>query len=143
MREWLNETFIKEAFSDEELKRIPFVTVNPDKNPDFDTDPGNATKDRVFLLSITEANEYFSSDYSRNCKATDYAISKGAIMATADNNLLGTGWWLRTPGATRLAATRVTAGGEMPAENSVRAGISRISKPCLGVRPAIWVDLEF
>lgn len=55
LREWLNGAFINNAFSAEEQAMIPTATVSADKNPDSSTDPGNATQDKVFLLSITEA----------------------------------------------------------------------------------------
>lgn len=57
---------------------IPTVTVTADNNPDYSTNPGNATQDRVFLLSITEVNKYFASDDERKCKPTAYAVANGA-----------------------------------------------------------------
>lgn len=56
LRKWLNEEFINEAFTESEKLLIPTVTVSADRNPGYDTNPGNPTKDKVFLLSIDEAN---------------------------------------------------------------------------------------
>ena len=50
---------------------IPTVTVSANKNPKYDTDPGNTAKDRVFLLSIVEAEKYFTSDEARKCIPTE------------------------------------------------------------------------
>ncbi len=62
---WLNETFVNKAFSAEERGKIPKVTVNADKNPRYSTSPGNNTEDQVFLLSIPEVKQYFSTDTAR------------------------------------------------------------------------------
>ena len=78
LRHWLNENFFRAAFSDGERAMIPMVSVSADGNPDFDTDPGNATQDKVFLLSIAEANKYFDSDEARKCVPTAYAEANGA-----------------------------------------------------------------
>lgn len=78
LRKWLNNDFINAAFYAEERAKIPTVTVSADKNPEYDTNPGNATKDRVFLLSIVEAEKYFTSAEARECILTEYAISNGA-----------------------------------------------------------------
>ena len=66
LRKWLNNDFINAAFSADERTMIPTVTVSADKNPDYSTNPGNATQDQVFLLSITEVNKYFSSYSARH-----------------------------------------------------------------------------
>lgn len=80
LRKWLNGTFINNAFSAEEQAMIPTVTVSADKNPDYSTDPGNATQDKVFLLSITEANQYFTSDEARKCGTTEYAAGDKVLI---------------------------------------------------------------
>ena len=94
LRKWLNNDFINAAFSADERTMIPTVTVSADKNPDYSTNPGNATQDQVFLLSITEVNKYFSSDSARQCKPTDYAVANGAWESDSGNCW----WWLRSPG---------------------------------------------
>ncbi len=48
LRKWLNKEFINAAFSADEKAMIPTVTVPADKNPDYSTNPGNATQDQVF-----------------------------------------------------------------------------------------------
>lgn len=57
LRKWLNDDFFNAAFSDWEKDMIPTITVSKDKNPDYTTNPGSVTQDKIFLLSITEANE--------------------------------------------------------------------------------------
>ncbi len=81
LRNWLNNDFINAAFTAEERAMIPTVTVSADMNPEYNTNPGNATKDRVFLLSIVETEKYFTSDEARKCVPTEYAISNGAYTS--------------------------------------------------------------
>ena len=79
MRKWLNGTFISNAFSSDEQNMIQSTTVTADKNPSYSTSPGNNTTDKVFLLSITEVNQYFSSNSARECQGTAYCYDT-AIM---------------------------------------------------------------
>lgn len=110
---------------------IPTVTVSADKNPEYNTNPGNATQDQVFLLSITEANEYFSSDSAGSCKPTDYAVANGALEGDRGN-----WWWLRSPGYFWGHAAGVdSVGGVYEYGNNVIHGIG-------AVRPALWIDLN-
>ena len=71
LRKWLNTDFINSAFSSDEKTKIPTVTVSADKKHGHSANPGNATQDQVFLLSITEANKYFNSTGARQCEPTD------------------------------------------------------------------------
>ena len=111
---------------------IPTVTVSADKNPDYNTNPGNAMQDQVFLLSITEANKYFSSDSARQCKPTDYAVANGACESDSGNCW----WWLRSPGYTQDVAASVYSGGDVY-EYGYGVGLDRNA-----VRPALWIDLN-
>ncbi len=75
LRKWLNGTFMEAAFSESERAMIPSVTVSADINPNYSTNPGNSTTDQVFLLSITEADKYFSSDSACRCQGTPYPVT--------------------------------------------------------------------
>ena len=130
IRAWLNNEFLNEAFSEEERERIAVVTVNPDKNPKYQNNPGNATQDQVFLLSLPEAEHYFSSDEDRLCKPTDYAVKRGAKRL--DPGICA--WWLRTPGCRQDSATQVGYGGSI-----VTVGGS-VDFNQNAVRPALWID---
>ena len=97
LRNWLNNDFINSAFSATEKTMISSVKVSADKNPDYDTDAGNDTEDKVFLLSIEEANRYFKYDSERQCVSTEYAKANGAYTYEIDgaSNCF---WWLRSQG---------------------------------------------
>lgn len=133
LRKWLNNDFINAAFSADEKAMIPTVTVSADKNPEYGTNPGNATQDRVFLLSITEANKYFNSNGARQCEPTDYAVANGAREVDSGNY-----WWLRSPGYYQDAAAFIYYDGDVC---EVGERVSRDDND-YAVRPALWIDLE-
>lgn len=131
LRKWLNNYFIYAAFSDDEKAVISTVTVSADKNSMFSTNPGNPTQDRVFLLSTTEANKYFSSNSARQCEATEYVVAKGVCVDRSTGNCF---WWLRSPGMYQSHAADVPDGGVDPYGNMV-------DNDSLAVRPAMWVTI--
>lgn len=131
LRRWLNGSFINSAFSAEEQKQILHTTVTVDRSP-YRTNPGNNTKDRVFLLSIAEAQKYFGSDSARQCQGTAYCFAQGAYKV-GDGYCL---WWLRSPGSSGCTAY-VYNGGSIneygyPVDNGTIA---------IAVRPALWINL--
>ena len=132
LRKWLNNDFLGSAFSANEKAMIPTVTVSADKNPDYNTNPGNAMQDQVFLLSITEANKYFSSDSARQCKPTDYAVANGAWESDSGNCW----WWLRSPGNNQGIAANVDDDGGV---SEIGNYVSSVNN---AVRPALWIDLN-
>jgi len=132
LRKWLNNDFLGSAFSANEKAMIPTVTVSADKNPDYSTNPGNATQDQVFLLSITEVNKYFISDSARQCEPTDYAVANGAWESDSGNCW----WWLRSPGYSQDGAADVGSVGDVDEYGyNVDGGND-------AVRPALWIDLN-
>ena len=133
LRKWLNSNFLGVAFSADEKAMIPTVTVSADKNPEYSTNPGNTTQDQVFLLSITEANKYFSSDSARQCKPTEYAVAGGAYVSSSNGNCW---WWLRSPGYSRDSTTVVNRDGDV---YELGYGVDDDS---YAVRPALWIDLN-
>ncbi len=114
-------------------------TVTADKNPSYSTSPGNSTTDQVFLLSITEANKYFSSDEARRCAPTTYAIAQGAW--TSDSYKVDGKatcfWWLRSPGYDSYRSYRASFvqidGGVYDLGSGVNGGGA--------IRPAMWISL--
>ena len=134
LRSWLNSEFFNKAFSTEEKQYILQSDVSADKNPKNSTNPGNATKDNVFLLSIVEANKYFKSDDARKCAPTDYAIQQGAY--TSDSYKVegrrACWWWLRSPGNSSYNAADVDPDGSIG--NFSVSGSSDAVRPCVRVR---------
>ncbi len=74
LREWLNERFFIEAFTKDERKLIETTYLKTERNPEYPKiNPGNDRYDRVFLLSLGEAERYFDSNEERQCIPTAYA----------------------------------------------------------------------
>ena len=132
LRKWLNNDFLKEAFSAEERERIKECKLKNDDNPEENTKGGNDTKDRVFLLSIQEAGQYFTDDDTRKCKSTKFAEGKHQMIDEAGFS----DWWLRSPGTKKHAAI-VFADGviDMYGTPVNKDGIC-------SVRPVLWLILN-
>ena len=138
LRKWLNETFFNVAFSKEEQERIPNVTVSTDKNTSSGKNAGNSTTDQVFLLSILEAKNYFSSAEVRKCAPTDYAVAQG--VRTSDsykvNGRTACWWWLRSLGKDQISAASVYVSG------SIYDSGNYFDVSSIAVRPALWLNYE-
>lgn len=133
LRTWLNETFFNDAFGADHQKMIVSSTVTADKNPSYGTSPGNNTTDKVFLLSITEVNKYFSSDGARKCASTYYAEAQGAYSNSYIGGRSACWWWLRSPGSSSDSAADVSIDGSV--YNRGRS----VNSSDDGVRPAMWI----
>ncbi len=137
LRKWLNKTFLNEAFDPVEQMQILNSVVTVDVNPEYNTPPGNDTKDKIFLLSITEANKYFKSNEVRQCTLTDYAIAQSAYRSSSNS----TGgkdafaWWLRSPGREKDYATFVDD------NDSVNYDGFYVTEDNM-VRPVMWINFK-
>lgn len=137
LRTWLNSSFISEAFNPQELSRIVETNVTADINYEYyGANPGNETKDKIFLLSIKEVNKYFKSDKFRVCRPTKYALTK--LKSVYDWSSCY--WWLRSPGQHNHNAAAVTIGGHVYnlGYNVHIAG----DYYCHAVRPALWIVID-
>ena len=130
LRNWLNEEFYKNAFSEAERAGILQVTNKNSSNPYSRARGGFSSKDRIFLLSLDEAANYFASDESRQCEATAFAKSKGAYVIDNEKS----SWWLRSPGKDGHAAAAVLSDGYI-------TGIGYpVTNAHYVVRPAFWLE---
>ena len=119
LRNWLNESFLRNAFDDGERERIRDMEV---------VSPGE--KDLVFLLSTEEAEKYLKSDRSRRCVPTVYCKTQGAWVE--DGRCW---WWLRSNGMGGYAAV-VRSDGVIDKKGDPVAGSKENT-----VRPAVWIRL--
>lgn len=133
IRRWLNGEFIRAAFTGDEQERIAEITVENSNNSEYRTKGGKNTKDKLFLLSIEEAEKYFTSDEARACIPTTYAVANGVYRYYRDTNC---DWWLRTPGSSQNYAACVLCDG------GVHTGGNYVAEDDGAVRPALWVDIE-
>ena len=106
LRTWLNGTFLNTAFTSAEQTAIKNTTVVNDDNPYYDTEGGENTTDKVYLLSIAEAGntaygfngEFRTESETREAKNTAYAKECGALTSTSTEYEGNGYWWLRSPG---------------------------------------------
>lgn len=131
LRRWLNTKFIFTAFSKEEEERILTTRVIAQPNPLFDVSPGEDTYDRLFLLNIQEAEQYFRDDEDR----LTYNIRKVESSKKQEDDDAYAGWWLRSPGDQRYVIADVGMDGSIFHEGEIAdIGMG-------GVRPAMWLDI--
>jgi hypothetical protein len=127
LRKWLNGDFLNATFSNSEKAQIVVSTVKNDDNAKYGTPGGNDTRDQVFLLSLKEAERFFSKEAERffskdNSRRAKY---KGKEAW----------WWLRSPGYNSYFAAIVLAGG------SVNGHGLNVNNQTAAVRPALWLNL--
>ncbi len=132
LRQWLNYEFINKAFSSSEKDMIKTVELEADWNPEYAANPGNNTKDKIFILSMTEVKEYFSTDDDRECKPTDFIKNDGLSLNEEKGTCF---WWLRTPGSIWYAASNVNPHG------AINVWGDYVNGGRCAVRPAMWIEL--
>ena len=144
MRSWLNgygtemnkdgkdyrdNNFLNNAFSADEQSAIKTTNVVNNDNPDYGTEGGNDTSDKVYLLSIDEVKKteygFTSSDSSDSSTHTREAVN---TAYTAGGGETGSGymssaggvdaWWLRSPGYSSDFASFVIGSGSVTTRGS-------------------------
>ena len=126
LRAWLNKKFINRAFSDEEKENINITEIVNQDNPEYGTEGGNNTADKIFLLSLSEVSgkkdgkKYgFLNDETRTCETNSF--SEGVLAGY---------WWLRSPGYDSSSAAEVDSlskvdggGGSVDSDDAVRPAL--------------------
>ena len=160
IRKWLNEDFLKEAFTKDEQKAILLSDIPNLDNDATGADAGADTKDKVFFLSMDEANQYFKDDEDRvawikmNQDDIDFTMHIWKTERKADQNMLNNlekklnedylngsrqswwSWWLRSPGYERDMAAIVDISGRVITDGDYVYYDN-------GVRPALYINLKF
>lgn len=133
LRAWLNDGFMNKAFTASEQAVICNVNLANEDNPVYQTDGGNSTVDKVFVLSISETDQYFGADGDRQADTSEYCKTQGAYP----NSDFGTSWyWLRTPGYAGNYFTFISGNGHrFICGNTVHHAAN-------AVRPAIWISTK-
>jgi hypothetical protein len=148
LRAYLNNEFY-DTLSSETKARIIETQVVTNDNPEYGTPGGADTIDKIFLLSIEEAEAYFSDDITRAAYA--YHQSTRAGSPWYDGR-----WWLRSPGYvssgglgvgfTYIAYHVAYVSGEEGIINVMGTGAHDYTNDGVltynsGVRPAFWINL--
>lgn len=136
IRQWLNGTFLDEAFTEEEQAYIVAATIIQHKNRDNPTcDQGKETTDKVFLMSAWEYEAYMCNNgnvaETYRCGTPSKVIRSKVELS----NDLYSWWWLRTSARDGEHACAVTAYGSV---NYTSHEVNAIGM----VRPAMWVSAE-
>ena len=134
LREWLNGEFYNEAFSVEDQRQIEETVVSTEDNEVYGIRGGDDSIDKVFLLSITEAENYFNNNNARVCYLTEYAVARGEGIRLKP---VAYTWWLRSPGAYMHYAALILTNGEV-----YSYGTDAYYRNDIAVRPAMWINLN-
>nr|MCR5296449.1 DUF6273 domain-containing protein [Clostridiales bacterium] len=132
LRQWLNEEWFQDVFSDEEQKAVEITTVDngPDQGvPGWHGVNGVTTQDRVFLLSFAEVSRLLAAE-EKICRATEYAKGRGAFVRRGDLGI----WWLRSPGRNGNNEAYINTDGTCHEYDAMNAGVM--------VRPSIRIRLD-
>lgn len=146
IRKWLNDSFIKSAFSKHEQKRIlksPIINEDTQEGKPG----GEDTEDKIFLLSEKEARAYFQFDKDRVARLNKSSL-KSAKKLSAENEYFTEEefeqyivkeaknrwfWWLRGSGYGVFDAVCVDDTGKID-DSGFLSGYKHG-----GVRPAMWI----
>ena len=139
IREYLNQELLYLMFQQEELSCICETVVYTPDNPIYGTDGGADTTDYLFLLSIEEAQKYFSTDLERRTQIVpDVELPQYDLMP--HQHYLNTtdyyDWWLRSPGKKPDIAACVGRFGDIMMEGQW------VDTEDVSIRPAMWIDLN-
>ena len=138
LRRYLNGDFYN-SFNNEEQSQILESHISNDKNPWFDIEGGEDTRDKIFLLSIEEAVKYLGDSgqlRSKTAKIKFYVddhFNKARIASCAETP---SPWWLRSPGNASNFAACVAANGRITVSGNY---VTRDNNE--GIRPALWLKL--
>ncbi len=153
LRSWLNNDFLQTAFTEEERALIPETKVDNSRKHGLKrwnnwkkTKGGKDTKDRIFLLSYLEANQYLGVTWngeenpSGQAEMTEFLRQKTADNpyyrdTLEDNPEYGfCSWWLRSPGYLQNLVAQVARLGVLIAGNPTSEDVA--------IRPALWLNLN-
>lgn len=122
LRRWLNTSFYNGFSETEKMAILPALTLNHN-NPQFTTNGGNTTVDRIFLLSYDDVVRFLKIN---NSELTE--------------NTLSSWWWLRTPGIYSDRTAVVHEDGHVVIPGYYNKGtINNLG----GVRPALLLSLKY
>jgi hypothetical protein len=141
MRRYMNNEFLN-SFIPSDRDRIRETLVITGDHPWYGTKGGNNTRDRVFLLSLSELVQYFGDSGKLQNRPDDRLIQHisdefdSARRAKWDDGRYSF-WWLRSPGSEQSLAAGVDGTG------AIYVSGTGVSNSTLGSRPALWLNLEF
>ncbi len=144
LRAWLNNEFINETFTEKEKHLILTTKVKNADNPEFGTDGGNDTEDKLFLLSIDEQERYHAArplqeGEEDDCRQT-WLRSPGedlyhaAVVEISDS-------YSRYNGVTNKSGEFVDGSYKPLAYRVEEVDEEGFAHKALGLRPAMWINI--
>ena len=158
IRDWLNSTFMGNAFTQEEQKAILQTNVVNEKISSDGLDAGNNTTDYLYLLSNQELTNplygfcgdgklnsntrvAYETNYgkciARNFTGIDVDADKEHAGEDSTGGESGEDWWTRSSGKGKRYYNCSSFNGEI-----VTFGLDEASHFYSGVRPALHIDLS-
>ena len=140
LRKYLNGEFYNKL-SEAEKSIIATVKLENKDNQWYGINGGNATIDKIFLLSVEEVVKYFfdSGQLKNRPNGNSYRIDDqfNDNRKACDASGAASWWWLRSPGYTGHYAANVLEVGR------ILMGGFNVAFDYGGIRPALWLNLEF
>ena len=115
LRRWLNKDFMEQCFTTQERMDVQLSVVRNDLDPRWKVENGPATRDKAFVFSREEMDEFYPTPEDRAC---------------------GEWYWLRGHGWSMLSPMAVYTDGTY-----YEYGVNKNSDE-IGVRPAMRVRLR-
>lgn len=132
LRHWLNNEFLKEAFSENEQSQIN-STYLPDSQEDVDFSNDKAA-DSVFILSLQEATAYLTVEERRLLSSSQTTRA----WHSSDGLREIVRWWLRDTDKDAVEKTR-----SLVCDFDGKLGFSqKNSAKTIAVRAAMWVNTD-
>ncbi len=140
LRKWLNEDFYNTSFTDEEKKAIKTTVVTNADNPDYGTEGGNDTNDKIYLLSLDEVKDsklgfspYCFEAENREINSSEYAEQLAGYKYGA--------WYLRSSGYAPYVAAFVAYDGHVYSSGDIDGAGVDVTRQ-RGIRPVLHLDLS-
>ena len=131
LRRWLNNGFLNEAFSQTEQMKIEESSVETAVISEGVNMGSRESKDRVFILSTEEAQQYLTEELKK-CEATAYAAEQDVYISKFTGYCR---WWTRTSVSGRNDAAFVDSEGSLDSGYSSTYSSNAV-RPAMRIRTA-------
>ena len=131
LRRWLNNGFLNEAFSQTEQMKIEESSVETAVISEGVNMGSRESKDRVFILSTEEAQQYLTEELKK-CEATAYAAEQDVYISKFTGYCR---WWTRTSVSGSNDAAFVDSEGSLDSGYSSTYSSNAV-RPAMRIRTA-------
>lgn len=145
LRQYLNGRFLRTAFTGDEQERILVSELQNSDNPIYGTDGGNTTYDMIFVLSLEEAENYFTTENVKSyltpsviMRHKPYSKKELDLLKENGGRYPSESFMLRTPGENAYGVCVL----DMKSKSKQSWKNRRISTWELPIRPAMWISTE-